>query len=138
MGRDRTTIRASHKGDDVRHNQPFVLLLGRGSQASICAYPPERKFLWIVRRLFLLGNREGVNIHHQLGSDAMRPGRLRTRLPTDLRDSNEEARAALRQAVRAACADLAEMDQLLERAEQLVSSGFGTDRPARFTLDAIQ
>jgi tellurite resistance protein len=68
----------------------------------------------------------------------MRPGRLRTRLPTDLRDSNEEARAALRQAVRAACADLAEMDQLLESAEQLVSSGFGTDRPARFTLDAIQ
>src|SRR3954447_17431258 len=71
---NRTTIRASHKGDDVRHHQPFVLLLGRGSQASICAYPPERKFLWIVRRLFLLGNREGVNIHHQLGERCDAPG----------------------------------------------------------------
>ena len=58
----------------------------------------------------------------------MRTGRQSTWLPTDLRESDAEARATVRHLLRATRADLADMDQLLARAERLVSCGFVADR----------
>ena len=54
-------------------------------------------------------------------------------MPTDERESNEEARAVLSQVVRAALADLADMDRLLERAERLVLVRSDTSAAARTT-----
>ena len=61
----------------------------------------------------------------------MRMGRSTTGVPIDLCKSNEEARAALWRVVRAARADLADMDRLLDRAERLVSVAFAGEQSGR-------
>ena len=48
-------------------------------------------------------------------------------MPTDLPESEHEARAVLRRVVRATRADLADMDRLLDRAERLASDRFRAD-----------